>query len=207
MSTVYIPAPDAKLPWQHEEGASIALVEDFLSLQAADRLYQALLALPDWQQHHITLYGRRLAEPRLGLWYSDSDVIYRYSGRNCLPCAWPPPLQSVRKLLQDRLQHPFNGVLGNLYRDGNDSMGWHSDDEHSLGAQPLIASLSLGAGRDFLLRRKDDHGRKLRFHLQQGSLLLMAGSTQQFWQHALPRRKKVTQARINLTFRYIQHAE
>jgi len=192
-----------ELPWQQLDGGSIALIQSFLPAQFADRLYHATLMLPDWQQHHISLYGRRHAEPRLGLWYADAGVHYRYSGRECRAAAWPQPLLSLRELLQEQLQQPFNGVLGNLYRDGDDAMGWHSDDERSLGARPLIASVSLGAGRDFLLRRKHDHSRKLKLHLQHGSLLLMAGTTQRYWQHALPRRKKVSQARVNLTFRWI----
>lgn len=137
------------------------------------------------------------------MWYADTDVHYQYSGRDCRALAWPGSLLALRRLLEQKLQQSFNGVLGNYYRDGNDAMGWHSDDERSLGQQPLIASISLGAGRDFLLRRKDDHTHKLTLHLQHGSLLLMAGGTQQYWQHALPRRKNVADARINLTFRHI----
>lgn len=193
----------ADLPWQHAHGASIALIDPFLSAQIADQLYQSALAWPHWQQHHIKVYGRRHAEPRLGLWCADAGVHYRYSGRDCRACAWPTQLQTLRHLLQNTLQQRFNGVLGNYYRDGNDAMGWHSDDERCLGAQPLIAAISLGAGRDFLLRRKDDHQRKIKLQLQHGSLLLMAGTTQQYWQHALPRRKKVSAARINLSFRHI----
>ncbi len=193
----------ADLPWRQYADASIALLEQFLAPDQADQLLLAARSWPDWQQRHISVYGHRCAEPRLGLWYADPGVHYRYSGHTCRARAWPAALQSLRELLQDRLQQPFNAVLGNLYRNGNDAMGWHSDDERCLGQRPVIASISLGANRDFLLRRKDDHARQLKLSLQHGSLLVMAGCTQRHWQHALPRRKAIDAVRINLTFRKI----
>lgn len=195
---------DQPLRWQHQHGASIARCAQFLSPDAADLMFRQAQAWPHWRQHHISLFGRRVAEPRLGIWFADPGVHYRYSGRDCEPLAWPEPLHELRRLLEASLQQCFNGVLCNRYRDGNDHMGWHSDDEPGLGKQPLIASVSLGAGRDFVLRRKDDHRHKISLHLQHGSLLLMAGTTQQCWQHALPRRRQLTQERINLTFRLLR---
>ena len=155
----------------------------------------------DWRQHHIELFGRRVAQPRLSAWHGDPGASYSYSGLRLEPATWTPCLSEVRDWLQAFTGHGFNSVLANLYRDGGDSMGWHSDDESELGPQPVIASLSLGAVRRFVLRRRDERREKRELKLEHGSLLIMAGDTQANWQHALPKARNVDQPRINLTVR------
>lgn len=149
-----------------------------------------------WQQHDITLYGRTLPQPRLIAWIGDGP--YRYSGRTYAPGPWTPTLLAVKREVEATVGRRFDAVLCNRYRDGRDSMGRHADDEPELG--PVIASVSLGAMRTFVLRRrKEPHVHRLA--LAHGSLLVMAGDTQRDWTHALPRTTRPVGERINLTFR------
>ena len=157
-----------------------------------------------WSQYQLTLFGRRVAQPRLTAWYGDSEARYRYSGLNLIPLPWHPGLLRLRDKLEDCLQEPFNSVLANAYRDGNDSMGWHSDNEKELGKDPLVASVSLGAERRFLVRHSEQR-KSSGIWLESGSLLVMKRGCQQFYQHALPKTRKVNGLRINLTFRAIVH--
>ena len=119
------------------------------------------------------------------------------------PRPWPEALRPVRPRLEQALGQGFNSVLANLYRDGRDAMGWHSDAEPELGARPVIASISLGAARRFALRHRQQPERRLSLELPHGSLLVMAGDTQRFYRHCLPRTAKPLGERINLTFRRI----
>jgi alkylated DNA repair dioxygenase AlkB len=149
------------------------------------------------------MFGRWVDSPRLSCWIGDPDARYRYSGQTFEPHPWPQVLLPLRVRLRKELGIDFNSVLANLYRDGRDAMGWHSDDEPELGAEPVIASVSLGAARRFVLRRRDDHTVRNAFLLEPGSLLVMRGSSQRDWQHALPRTAKPVGPRINLTFRHV----
>jgi alkylated DNA repair dioxygenase AlkB len=178
---------------------------EFLPSGMADRYLQQLLNEIEWRQDLIRLYGREHRIPRQHQWYADSGVSYHWSGINMQPLNWIPPLTRLRDDLREKTGFAFNSVLANLYRDGNDSMGWHSDDEQELGVEPVIASISLGAERDFHLRRKDrgTGGRARSISLPHGSLLLMCGASQRDWQHALPKRRRISKPRINLTFRLI----
>ncbi|MEH6471459.1 MAG: alpha-ketoglutarate-dependent dioxygenase AlkB [Halopseudomonas sp.] len=176
----------------------------FLSSTEADRYLTELQHSLQWRQDQIRLFGRHVALPRLQAWYGDPDLNYRYSGLSLTTLPWPPALLALRQRIQQSCDHRFNAVLANLYRNGHDSMGWHADDEVELGPNPCIASLSLGQPRTFRLRRRDDPTQHHSIELAHGSLLIMAGTTQQFWQHALPKRLKLTQPRINLTFRWIR---
>lgn len=169
----------------------------------AGALQAALLRDIPWEVHRIRMFGRLVDSPRLSCWMGDPDARYRYSGADFLPHPWADVLMPVRDRLQEELCASFNSVLLNRYRSGTDSMGWHSDDEAELGPQPVIASLSLGAARRFLLRRRDQHAAKAEFLLADGDLLVMAGSTQAHYQHALPKSSRVHGERINLTFRWI----
>lgn len=175
----------------------------WLTTNASHCLFQHLQSEIEWQQPEISLFGRSVAIPRLQAWIGDSGADYRYSGTRFQPSAWTSDLDALRSRLSQELNRPFNSVLVNLYRDGQDCMHWHADDEPELGDAPCIASVSLGAIRDFRFRHRAGQQKSLTLPLGDGDLLVMGGDCQRHWQHCLPRRKRVTSARINLTFRYI----
>jgi alkylated DNA repair dioxygenase AlkB len=183
--------------------AHVRLARGWLAPAQAKALMDALLREVPWEAHRIRLFGREVDSPRLSCWIGDAGAAYRYSGTRFQPRPWLPALAALRGRLQDELGEPFNSVLANRYRDGADAMGWHSDDEPELGPRPLIASLSLGATRRFLLRHRRDAGARLALDLEPGSLLLMGGDTQRHWKHALPRTRRPVGERINLTFRQV----
>lgn len=154
-----------------------------------------------WRQDTIVLFGRRVLQPRLVAFHADDGVQYRYSGHALPHAPWTPLLLELKALVEAQCQMRFNSVLCNWYRNGQDSMGWHADDEKSLGPKPIIASLSLGATRTFLMRRKMEHAVRGQFYLSHGSLLLMQGDCQENWQHAVPKTKAPVGPRLNFTFR------
>ncbi len=169
----------------------------------ADALRDALLREIPWERHRIKLFGREVDSPRLSCWIGDEGTEYTYSRTRFEPRAWTPALSTIRDALATRFELRFNSVLANLYRDGRDSMGWHSDSEPELGEVPVIASLSFGAPRLFRFRSKETRELAGSIELAHGSLLVMAGATQRLYQHALPRSARIDEARINLTFREI----
>lgn len=183
--------------------ADLAFDPHWLERGSAQTLFDELLATIPWEVHRIRLFGREVDSPRLSCWIGDPDAAYTYSGTRFVPRPWPQALLPVRERLSRESGVDFNSVLANLYRNGNDSMGWHSDSEAELGPQPTIASLSLGATRRFVLKQRRDPSVKLAVELPPGSLLLMRGYTQTNYKHALPRTAKPVGARINLTFRRI----
>ncbi|MEH6651758.1 MAG: alpha-ketoglutarate-dependent dioxygenase AlkB [Motiliproteus sp.] len=191
-------------PWPALADASLSYQPDFLSDEQADQYLRTLRQTLAWQQDQIKLFGRAVAIPRLQCWYGDSGLTYRYSGLSMSARPWTSELQQLRRQIEQHSGYRFNAVLANLYRDGQDSMGWHADNEPELGTNPVIASLSLGQQRSFKLRRRDNPRQQVELELQHGSLLVMAGTTQQYWQHALPKRKRLNQPRVNLTFRLIR---
>lgn len=161
-------------------------------------IWQARLAAEiPWQQHRLAMFGREHDEPRLSCWMGERS--YRYSGKTRLPEPWHPLVRDIACQVEAICEQPFNGVLLNLYRHGQDSMGWHADNEAVLGVNPMIASVSLGASRRFVLRHASGERREIQ--LNHGSLLVMAGEMQHHWQHALPKMAASEGARINLTFR------
>ena len=169
---------------------------------AADRWLSSLRSGVPWRQEFVQLFGRRTPVPRLLAYCGDPGTCYRYSGIVHQPLPWSSLLAQIRRLVQDLSGADFNSALLNLYRDGRDSIGWHSDDEPELGPEPLIASLSLGASRRFELRRSGGKQR-LRLDLEHGSLLVMGGALQHHWQHRLARQPEVTAVRINITWRLL----
>ncbi|MDB6162847.1 MAG: alkB, partial [Xanthomonadaceae bacterium] len=187
--------------------ADVSYDPAWLSPAEADALFTALRDGVAWEVHRIRLFGRQVDSPRLSCWIGDPDAVYAYSGTRFLPQAWPAVLQPVRSRLQHEIGFDFNSVLANCYRDGRDRMGWHSDDEPELGAKPVIASLSLGAERRFVLRSRREPRIKRELLLPAGSLLLMAGATQSLYQHSLPGTARAIGPRINLTFRRIVPAD
>lgn len=177
----------------------------FLTADAARKLFAQLLDTLRWEQPLVTLFGREMPSPRLAAWYG--NVPYTYSGLTHQPRAWPECLASIRSAIGQTVAHEFNGVLANLYRSGQDSMGWHSDNEAELGVNPVVASLSLGAQRRFVLRHRFRKDVALTaIDLEHGSLLVMHGPTQHHWQHSVPKTKRAVNARINLTFRKLHVA-
>jgi alkylated DNA repair dioxygenase AlkB len=174
----------------------------WLAPAEADALLQALNSEIPWEQHHVRLFGRTLPAPRLSCWIGDPDAAYTYSAVRFEPRPWTPQLAALRDRLNAALGAGFNSVLANRYRNGADGMGWHSDDEPELGPQPLIASLSLGAPRRFLLRERGGPWRG-EILLEHGSLLRMAGASQARTQHSLPKTARPVAERLNLTFRRI----
>jgi alkylated DNA repair dioxygenase AlkB len=175
----------------------------WLDPATADALFDALHEQIVWETHRLRIFGREREAPRRSRWIGDPGARYVYSRTAFEPHPWPAALLPLRRRLEHEAESRFNSVLANLYRDGRDSMGWHSDDEPELGSEPVIASLSLGAARRFVLKQRGALQRRLALDLPHGSLLLMRGPTQRFWKHALPRTARAVGARINLTFRQI----
>ncbi len=176
--------------------------EGFCDAAQSEELHRALLAELDWQTEEIVVCGRCVAVPRLVCWYAHATAHYRYSGVDHAPRPWSPTLAALRVRIEQATGRSFNGVWGNLYRDGNDSVGWHADNERSLGDAPCIASLSLGATRTFRLRHNTSR-EVLELALTAGSLLVMHGALQQHWRHCVPKTRLAVASRINLTFRTV----
>lgn len=176
-----------------------------ISPHIADALYQQLRTEIEWQQDVIHVYGKQHLIPRLQSWIGDPEARYTYSGRTLIPASWTSTTQKLCQLLNQEFDTQFNSVLANYYRNGLDTMGWHSDDELELGVDPIIASLSFGAVRDFALRKVGVTRQHGVLPLENGSLLMMKAGMQCRWQHSLPARKGVTDGRINLTFRKLVH--
>lgn len=184
--------------------AEVALFSEFFSPAESDQLFARLLANTQWGQGEIKLYGKFHPEPRLTAWHGDEGKQYSYSGLTLHPLPWTETLLTIKARVDEAAGVTFNSVLLNLYRDGRDSNGWHQDNEPELGRNPVIASVSLGATRRFQMRhkRRADLPR-FDIDLEHGSLLLMSGPTQHFWQHQIPKTAKPVGQRINLTFRVI----
>jgi alkylated DNA repair dioxygenase AlkB len=191
--------------WRRIElpGADVSFAPRWLGRDEADALLAQLADELPWEVHRIRMFGRVVNSPRLSAWIGDDEATYRYSGTRFVPHPWTPSLAALRDRVSLACGGSFNSVLANLYRDGGDRMGWHSDDEPELGAEPLIASLSLGAERTFRFRAKAG-GEPVAFELPHGSLLRMAGGTQRLYKHELPARRRVVGPRINLTFRHVE---
>jgi alkylated DNA repair dioxygenase AlkB len=169
----------------------------------ADVLFAELREQIDWRQEEIMMFGQHRLVPRLVAWHGDAGADYRYSGVLHRPEPWTPALQRIRATVERLAGRRFNSVLLNLYRNGRDGMGWHADDEPELGPDPVIASVSLGAARRFCMRHKKQKRETVTIDLEPGSLLLMQGTTQHHWRHALPKTARPVGERINLTFRQV----
>lgn len=181
----------------------ISYFPHWLATAQADELMMKLLKSLQWEEGQIRMFGKWLNIPRQHAWYGDAKASYGWSGQRAEPLPWAPELEQLRQAIQQETSAPFNGVLANLYRDGQDCMHWHSDDEAELGEQPLVAAISIGAERRFSLRHKSRTYATHRLQLAHGSLLLMGGDCQHDWQHALPRSARVDTPRISLTYRHI----
>jgi alkylated DNA repair dioxygenase AlkB len=187
------------------EDAHLEYIEKFFSKEESDGLYQVLLNETMWKQSDIIIYGKRHTTPRLTAWYGDEDKSYRFSGNTMHPHPWTPSLKFIKEKVEQESEVKFNSVLLNLYRTGKDSVGWHRDNEKEFGEDPVIASVSFGETRPFQFRHKFRKELKnFSIPLTHGSLLLMKGKTQHFWEHQIPKTAKDVAPRINLTFRIIK---
>jgi alkylated DNA repair dioxygenase AlkB len=157
-----------------------------------------------WENDEVIIFGKHIVTKRKVAWYGDSDCSYTYSNTTKQALAWTKELSYLKQIVEELAETKFNSCLLNLYHNGNEGMGWHSDDEKSLGKNNTIASLSFGAERNFSFKQK--HTKQIvSLALEHGSLLIMKDATQTNWLHSLPKSKSVTQPRINLTFRTIVH--
>ncbi len=172
--------------------------------QPAGMLLERLVSELDWQSRTIMLFGKPVMQPRLVAWYADHGLSYRYSGTDHVGAPLSALLEGIRECVERSTQERFNSVLCNYYRDGSDSMGMHADDEPELGAQPVIASLSLGQVRTLRFKHRFEREQPdVRLPLENGSLLVMAGDTQRYWKHGIAKTRKPCGPRVNLTFRQI----
>ena len=153
-----------------------------------------------WKQDKIKLYGKEIPLPRLTSWYGDQEKPYTYSGITSYPNDWNKGLLYVKKEVERIACKSFNSVLLNWYRNGEDYLNWHADDEKELGDNPIIASVNFAETRDFVIRRNEDRSKKITIPLKHGTLLVMGGDLQHHWQHSVPKRKKIKNSRFNLTF-------
>lgn len=182
--------------------AELRYFPNFLKTEKADFLFKKLLKEIPWEQQNIKLFGKEIPQPRLTAFYAKKGISYKYSGLQLKPEEFSPELLVLKKQSAKLSGFNFNTCLANLYRDGNDSMGWHADDEKVLGKNPVIASISLGGVRSFQFKHKEKQVKE-KIELQHGSLLIMQGHMQHFWKHQLPKTRKEVGPRINLTFRKI----
>lgn len=179
---------------------------DFLTENQADELFEELKTSNLWRQDKVKVFGKTYDQPRLCFLAADRKVNYTYSGLTLPAVDFSKSLSLIKTRIEQISSTRFNSCLANLYRDGNDSNGWHSDDEKELGDEPVIASLSLGVTRNFDLKHKRNRLIKKRIELTHGSLLLMSGRTQKDFKHQIAKSKRIHEPRINLTFRYIFEA-
>ena len=174
-----------------------------LSSEEQQQYFQQLLENVDWQHDEVMIFGKKIVTVRKTAWYGEREFEYTYSKMTKKARLWIPQLLPIKRKVEEVTGLEFNSCLLNLYHSGEEGMSWHSDAEAELGKHPAIASVSLGVQRRFVFKHKTS-AEKVELRLEPGSLLLMAGETQQYWLHSLPKSKKIKEARINLTFRNIK---
>ena len=202
MTNLFSPTPaDNILPYDGQVH-DLGVIIDYPS----PLFYNLVTELP-WQADVVTLFGKTHTTTRQIVWMGDEGIDYQYAGHVRQPIPWSNTVMSIKQHIEQQLsdigiEANFNSCLLNYYPSGSDGMGYHADDEPELGAQPLIASLSLGATRKFVFKHKKTQD-KVALNLESGQLIVMRGDTQTFWKHSIPKTKKVTEGRISLTFRRI----
>lgn len=185
--------------------ADVRLFERFFDEAESRQFFAKLVESVAWQQDDFTIHGKTIPVPRLTAWYGNDRKRYSYSGLTFHAEPWSPVLTEIKRRVEAESGTRFDTALLNYYRDGRDSVQWHSDDEPELGRNPVIASVSFGATRVFRmkhLRRKELS--RVDIPLHDGSLLLMQGSTQHYWKHQVPKTTKPVGPRINITFRVVR---
>lgn len=185
------------------ENGEYIFYPNFFSKSDSDSLLKDLRSNIVWKQESMNMYGKKIDFPRLTAWYGNNDKPYSFSGITLQPLPWTGEILTIKSKIEPIAKTAFNSVLLNLYRDGNDSISWHTDAEKELGINPVIASVNFGATRKFQLRHIKTK-EKLEIELTHGSLLIMQGELQHFWQHQVPKTNKIVGERINLTFRVIK---
>lgn len=178
-------------------------VPNFIDKTKSDFYLNSLLQNIEWNQEKIHMYGRFINLPRLTAWYGNNDKSYSFSGITLNPKPWTSDLIEIKRKIETECNVVFNTVLLNLYRNGKDSISWHADSEKELGRNPIIASVNFGTTRLFQLRHRESKDR-IDIELKHGSLLIMQGELQHYWQHQVPKTKRDISERINLTFRLIK---
>lgn len=176
---------------------------NFFTSADSDTYLEQLISKVHWKQEPIKIFGKSIMQPRLIAWVGDPEATYKYSGNKMEPQPWPPAVLEIKSKIEAFSEVSFNGALLNFYRDQNDSIGWHRDNEKELGKEPFIASVSFGEKRKFLFQNIHDKNLKVSIELEHGSLLIMKGEAQNFWKHSLPKQSKKAQARVNITLRRI----
>lgn len=184
------------------QDAQVEYYPNWLSAKHASHLMQYFVEKLQWYQPTVSLYGKEMKIPRLQAWYGEPDTQYEYSKHEMHPLPWDKRLFKLKQACENVCGAQFNSVLANFYRNGNDSMGMHADDEPELGEQAIIASVSLGQARRFTFKHKASKESQ-RVLLEHGSLLIMKGNTQQYWQHGINKSKTHIGARLNFTFRWV----
>ena len=174
-----------------------------LSSEKASQYFGLLMQNILWENDEVIIFGKHIVTKRKAAWYGDSEYLYTYSNTTKQALAWTKELFELKQIVDELAGTRFNSCLLNLYQNGNEGMGWHSDDEKSLGKNNTIASLSFGAERKFSFKHKKTK-QIVSLVLEHGSLLIMKDATQTNWVHSLPKSKNITQPRINLTFRTIR---
>ena len=196
-------APKTKTGLTTIENGEYLFYPNFFTKSESDIFFQKLKSEIEWKQESMNMYGKKINFPRLTAWYGDNDKPYSFSGITLSPKVWNEELVSIKRKIEPIAKVDFNSVLLNRYRDGNDSISWHTDAEKELGLNPVIASVNFGATRKFQLRHIKTK-EKLEIELTHGSLLIMQGELQHFWQHQVPKTSQKVGERINLTFRVIK---
>lgn len=185
------------------QDGELYLFNNFFNQHDADRYFHQLLNEISWQQRSITMFGYTVDQPRLVSWHAKEGIRYRYSGITMLPTEWNQTLLDIKYAVEQKIKHKFNSAFLNLYRHGRDYMGWHRDNEKALGPHPLIASVSFGTTRKFRFKHMKHAELSYDLTLSSGSLLVMQGEIQHYWKHCIPKALRITDPRINITFRQI----
>lgn len=190
---IVLPLPDAVFEFY----------PNFFNKEEADLLYEKILTETPWQQDDITIFGKKIAQPRLTSLFGNEGKPYSYSGITMQPNPWNTTLIYIKDKIEQTAEKNFTTVLANLYRNEKDSNGWHADNEKELGRNPIIASVSFGEERKFQLKHNTNPEAKITLNLNHGSLLLMKEGSQVYYKHQIPKATQPKKTRINLTFRTI----
>lgn len=181
--------------------AELIYVPGFFSKQQADNYFKTIKDQTNWQHDDITVFGKTYKQPRLTALFGNTNQTYSYSNITMHPEPFTSTLLDIKTKVESFSKEKFNTLLINLYRDGNDSNGWHADNEKELGINPVIASVSFGEERPFHFKHRSLKNERHKLNLEHGSLLLMKGEMQHYWLHQIAKTKRLIQPRINLTFR------